>query len=352
MATKKPAVESAAPAADKKKALETAMAQIERNYGKGSIMRLGENLGVMVESIPTGSLSLDLALGIGGLPKGRIIEVYGPESSGKTTLALAFSKVLGLRFKRIQFTTDTLPSDITGFTVFNQQTGEFEYREGAANCQLLLADEINRTSPKTQSALLEVMEERSVTVDSQTHQLDAPFLCIATQNPAGAAGTQPLPDSQLDRFMVRLPIGYPSREDQIHIVQAQRLQNPLDDLSPVTDATSLIEVQQYLGTVHASDSVLGYAVDLCQATRELPLVELGVSPRGVGALVRMSRAHALLEQRDYVVPEDVQAVFSDVCAHRLVLRPQARVEGVTSQDLLTEVLRQVPPPAAPRWPHA
>ena len=271
---------------------------------------------------------------------------------GKTTLALAFSKVLGLRFKRIQFTTDTLPSDITGFTVFNQQTGEVEYREGAANCQLLLADEINRTSPKTQSALLEVMEERSVTVDGQTHQLDAPFLCIATQNPAGAAGTQPLPDSQLDRFMVRLPIGYPSREDQIHIVQAQRLQNPLDDLSPVTDATSLIEVQQYLGTVHASDSVLGYAVDLCQATRELPLVELGVSPRGVGALVRMSRAHALLEQRDYVVPEDVQAVFSDVCAHRLVLRPQARVEGVTSQDLLTEVLRQVPPPAAPRWPHA
>ena len=271
---------------------------------------------------------------------------------GKTTLALAFSKVLGLRFKRIQFTTDTLPSDITGFTVFNQQTGEFEYREGAANCQLLLADEINRTSPKTQSALLEVMEERSVTVDGQTHQLDAPFLCIATQNPAGAAGTQPLPDSQLDRFMVRLPIGYPSREDQIHIVQAQRLQNPLDDLSPVTDAPSLIEVQQYLGTVHASDSVLGYAVDLCQATRELPLVELGVSPRGVGALVRMSRAHALLEQRDYVVPEDVQAVFSDVCAHRLVLRPQARVEGVTSQDLLTEVLRQVPPPAAPRWPHA
>lgn len=271
---------------------------------------------------------------------------------GKTTLALAFSKVLGLRFKRIQFTTDTLPSDITGFTVFNQQTGEFEYREGAANCQLLLADEINRTSPKTQSALLEVMEERSVTVDGQTHQLDAPFLCIATQNPAGAAGTQPLPDSQLDRFMVRLSIGYPSREDQIHIVQAQRTQNPLDDLSPVADAASLIEVQQYLGTVHASDSVLGYAVDLCQATRELPLVELGVSPRGVGALVRMSRAHALLEQRDYVVPEDVQAVFSDVCAHRLVLRPQARVEGVTSQDLLTEVLHQVPPPAAPRWPHA
>ncbi len=271
---------------------------------------------------------------------------------GKTTLALAFSKVLGLRFKRIQFTTDTLPSDITGFTVFNQQTGEFEYREGAANCQLLLADEINRTSPKTQSALLEVMEERSVTVDGQTHQLEAPFLCIATQNPVGAAGTQPLPDSQLDRFMVRLPIGYPSREDQIHIVQAQRLQNPLDDLSPVADVTSLIEVQQYLGTVHASDGVLGYAVDLCQATRELPLVELGVSPRGVGALVRMSRAHALLEQRDYVVPEDVQAVFSDVCAHRLVLRPQARVEGVTSQDLLTEVLRQVPPPAVPRWPHA
>ena len=290
---------------------------------------------------------------IGVLARGHIL-LEGLPGLGKTELVKGLSRALDITARRVQFTPDLLPGDITGTPVLQERDGtkNFIFQEGPVFANIMLADEINRASPKTQSALLEVMEERSVTVDGQTHQLDAPFLCIATQNPAGAAGTQPLPDSQLDRFMVRLSIGYPSREDQIHIVQAQRLQNPLDDLSPVTDATSLIEVQQYLGTVHASDSVLGYAVDLCQATRELPLVELGVSPRGVGALVRMSRAHALLEQRDYVVPEDVQAVFSDVCAHRLVLRPQARVEGVTSQDLLTEVLRQVPPPAAPRWPHA
>lgn len=262
---------------------------------------------------------------------------------GKTTLAVAFSKTLGLSSKRIQFTPDTLPSDITGFTVFNHETNHFEYRDGAANCQLLLADEINRTSPKTQSALLEVMEEHTVTVDGETHVLPSPFICIATQNPVGSAGTQSLPESQLDRFMICLSIGYPSLENQMRIINAQRYSNPLSDVRPVTNAQNLLEVQNYLTSVRVADSVLSYAIRLCEATRVHPLVELGISPRGVSALVKMARAGAVLRERNYVVPEDVQSVFFDVCAHRLILRPQAQVDGITARDILAEILQQIKP---------
>ena len=265
---------------------------------------------------------------------------------GKTTLALAFSRVLGLQQKRIQFTTDTMPSDITGFTVFNRETNRFEYQNGAADCQLLLADEINRTSPKTQAALLEAMEEHNVTVDGITHPLPSPFVCIATQNPLGAAGTQPLPESQLDRFMVCLTIGYPSRENQISILNAQCYQNPLNGLNRIASAENVMEVQQYLSSVRAADAVLDYAVRLCEATREHSMVELGISPRGIAAVVRMARASAILRERNYVIPEDVQAVFVDVCAHRLVMRPQARVEGVSAADVLNEILHKVQPTAA------
>ena len=265
---------------------------------------------------------------------------------GKTTLALAFSRVLGLQQKRIQFTTDTMPSDITGFTVFNRETNRFEYQNGAADCQLLLADEINRTSPKTQAALLEAMEEHNVTVDGITHPLPSPFVCIATQNPLGAAGTQPLPESQLDRFMVCLTIGYPSRENQISILNAQRYQNPLNGLNRIASAENVMEVQQYLSSVRAADAVLDYAVRLCEATREHSMVALGISPRGIAAVVRMARASAILRERNYVIPEDVQAVFVDVCAHRLVMRPQARVEGVSAADVLNEILHKVQPTAA------
>lgn len=262
---------------------------------------------------------------------------------GKTTLAVAFSKTLGLSSKRIQFTPDTLPSDITGFTVFNRETNHFEYRDGAANCQLLLADEINRTSPKTQSALLEVMEEHTVTVDGETHVLPSPFICIATQNPVGSAGTQSLPESQLDRFMICLSIGYPSLENQMRIINAQRYSNPLSDVRPLTNAQNLLEVQNYLTSVRVADSVLSYTIRLCEATRVHPLVELGISPRGVSALVKMARAGAVLRERNYVVPEDVQSVFFDVCAHRLILRPQAQVDGITVRDILAEILQQIKP---------
>ncbi len=264
---------------------------------------------------------------------------------GKTTLALAFSKVLGLSHKRIQFTPDTLPSDITGFTMYNRQTKEFEYREGAASCQLLLADEINRTSPKTQSALLEVMEEHTITVDGTPHILPLPFVCIATQNPLGAAGTQQLPESQLDRFMVSLSIGYPTLKNQIRIIRSQKEGNPLDTLQTVTDAQNILDVQNYLSAIHMEDSVLAYAIELCEETRNHALVELGVSPRGVLALVRMARAHAVLRERNYVIPEDVQAVYKDVCAHRLVLYPQARVEGIGPDEILESILHKVKPQA-------
>lgn len=263
---------------------------------------------------------------------------------GKTTLALAFSRALGLDYKRIQFTPDTLPTDITGFTVLNRQTGAFEFKEGAAFCNLLLADEINRTSSKTQAALLEVMEEHHVTVDGVTHVLPEPFICIATQNPLGTAGTQRLPESQMDRFMVRLSIGYPSTDEQIRILKSRRYANPLDEIQPAASRDSIMDIRNYLSAIEASDEILYYITRLCEETRKLPLVEAGVSPRGAYALTQMARAHAVLESRSYVIPEDVQDVFADVCAHRLVLRPQARVEGVTERALLTKVLVAVRPP--------
>ena len=227
--------------------------------------------------------------------------------------------------------------------MYNRQTGEMEYLPGAADCNLLLADEINRTSSKTQAALLEVMEEHKVTVDGVTHILPSPFICIATQNPAGVAGTQALPESQMDRFMVRLSIGYPSTEDQAMILKARRYSNPLDDIQPVTTLENLSEIQNYLNSVKIGDDVLYYIIRLCEETRKHPLVEMGVSPRCVYALTRMAKAHAILAERGYVIPEDVVAVYTDVCAHRLLLRPQARIEGVTPEEILAGILEQVKP---------
>ncbi len=265
---------------------------------------------------------------------------------GKTTLALAFSKALNLTYKRIQFTTDTLPSDITGFTMLNRQTNQFEYQEGAANCNLLLADEINRTSPKTQAALLEVMEERTITVDGETHILAGPFICIATQNPVGAAGTQLLPESQLDRFMVRLSIGYPDMDAQMNILKARNHYNPLDTIQTVATRENILETQNYLSSIRVSDDILRYAIALCEATRQHPMIELGVSPRGIYALTQMAKAHAVMSDRNYLIPEDIQAVFVDVCSHRLVVKAQAKIEGLTEQKILNEILLAIKPQIA------
>lgn len=265
--------------------------------------------------------------------------------TGKTTLALALSKCLDLDYKRVQFTPDTMPSDITGFTMLNRKTGEFEFNWGAVNCNLLLGDEINRTSAKTQSALLEVMEELAVTVDGVSHPVPKPFICIATENPVGSAGTQPLPDSQIDRFMVRLSIGYPSTADQVNILKAKRYANPLDDIKAKISRDNLLEIQNFLGNVQVADTVLDYIVRLCEQTRDMELVELGVSPRGVIALTRMARACALIRERDFVSPEDVREVFKATCAHRLALKPQARIESVTAEDILDQAMEIVPAPS-------
>lgn len=213
------------------------------------------------------------------------------------------------------------------------------------NCNLLLGDEINRTSAKTQSALLEVMEELAVTVDGVSHPVPKPFICIATENPVGSAGTQPLPDSQIDRFMVRLSIGYPSTADQVNILKAKRYANPLDDIKAKISRDNLLEIQNFLGNVQVADTVLDYIVRLCEQTRDMELVELGVSPRGVIALTRMARACALIRERDFVSPEDVREVFKATCAHRLALKPQARIESVTAEDILDQVMEIVPAPS-------
>ncbi len=267
---------------------------------------------------------------------------------GKTTLALGFSKALGLDYKRVQFTPDTMPSDITGFSVYNRNTGEFEYKPGAADCHLLLGDEINRTSPKTQAALLEVMEEGSVTVDGVTHVLPKPFICIATQNHYGSAGTQALPESQLDRFMVRLSIGYPERDSQVQILKNRHGIGDLDYVRPMMTRDDVKEIQGYLYSVRITDDILYYITDLCAETRRSSMVELGVSPRGVQAVAQLVRARAVLKERDYVIPEDVQAVFTDVCAHRLVMKPQAKIEGITAVDVLAKILRHVKAPTLGR----
>lgn len=204
---------------------------------------------------------------------------------GKTTLAVTCSVVMGVQYQRMQFTPDVVPSDIVGFSVYNKATGGFDYKPGVVMTNLLLADEINRTSPKTQSALLESMEEKNVTVDGVTHPLPSPFICIATQNPLGASGTHPLPESQLDRFMIQLSIGYPSCEDQIKILNARRYTNPLHEIKPVCDAKSLMQVQDYLSAIKVTEDIMRYAIRLCEETRVHPFVELGISPRGVIAFV-------------------------------------------------------------------
>ena len=263
---------------------------------------------------------------------------------GKTTLALAFSKVLGLRFKRIQFTTDTLPSDITGFTVFNQQTGEFEYREGAANCQLLLADEINRTSSKTQSALLEAMEEGQVTVDGISHPLPKPFVVIATQNPTGAAGTQLLPDSQVDRFTLRLTLGYPAPRDEAAMIKNRQGGNPLDQIRPILTRNHLLNLQAMVAETYLSDSVIDYLVSLCAATRKNEDLSRGASPRASLSMASMAKAIAQLRGRDFVVPGDVKEVFLPTVAHRVQLSPKAESQGKTVQQVLKAILDATPAP--------
>ena len=264
---------------------------------------------------------------------------------GKTTLAVALSKALGIRYQRIQFTPDVLPSDVVGFSIYDKSTGNFKYMPGAVTrANLLLADEINRTSSKTQSALLEAMEERQVTVDGEVHPLEKPFLVIATENHVGAAGTQLLPHAQLDRFLVRLTIGYPSFEAQMDIIRDRATANPMESVQQVAVCEDILAMQKEAAAVMMKDEIVAYITRLAIASREHPMVELGISPRGALAVSRMARACAYLKGRDYVVPEDVRAVFVDVCGHRILLSQKAKAAHLTTRAVLEQIMKDTKEP--------
>ncbi len=263
---------------------------------------------------------------------------------GKTTMALAFSRAMSMAFSRVQFTPETMPSDVTGYSVLNKDTGRLEYRPGAALSNLFLADEINRTSAKTQSALLEAMEEGQVTVDGVSHPLPRPYTVIATQNPLGTAGTQPLPESQLDRFMLQLSIGYPSAEQEVLILKQTEGRRPLDFIKPAATLEEVEQMRAEAASVHVADDLYRYVAELCTATREDPCLRLGASPRAGGALVRACRASAWMGGRDYIVPADINLLFFDVLGHRVVLEPQAKMSGKDARSVLEGIVAQVPAP--------
>ena len=263
---------------------------------------------------------------------------------GKTTMALAFSRALGLSYNRVQFTPDVMPSDLTGFSLYNKATGRMEYQPGALLCNLFLADELNRATSRTQSALLEAMEEGQITVDGVTHAIPDPFLVIATQNPVGASGTQLLPDSQLDRFMLRLSIGYPAAQDELELLRRKQKGNPLEDVRQVMDHQHLARLRGMVDSVYIGDEVLTYILQLVRATREHPELAQGASPRAALALAAVSRASAFLRGRDFVIPEDVQYIWNNCIAHRLILPAGAAGGSERTAQIASEVLRTIRPP--------
>ena len=263
---------------------------------------------------------------------------------GKTTLASALAKCAGLKFRRAQFTPDVLASDITGFNIYNRAKETFEFREGLVMCNIFLADEINRASPKTQSALLEAMEEGQVTVDGETYVIPSPFIVIATQNPAGYVGTYPLPEAQMDRFSIRLSMGYPTEDEELNIILSRKNSNPIDSVEAVIGAEDIKRVSDSVASTDLPAEISRYIVKLVAATRNSQYISLGASPRASLALMKITKAFAFLRGRDYVTPEDVAAVFKPVTAHRLVLSQESRLAGMSVSDALDKVMREVDVP--------
>jgi MoxR-like ATPase len=264
---------------------------------------------------------------------------------GKTTLAIAFSKALSLADKRMQFTPDVMPADILGFNMYQKETGNFVYYPGAIMCNLFLADEINRTSPKTQSALLEVMEEQKVTIEGETRAVPNPFVVMATQNPKGSAGTQLLPEAQLDRFMICISMGYPNIKDEVEILKGKSTSS-VANITPILSKEQLMKMKDEVEAIHISDKLYAYIAMLSAATREHAYVQLGLSPRGSIACVKMAKAWAYIQGRNYVLPEDVVEIFEDVARHRIVLNTKARVARVSERAVLEEIIGQVKQPAS------
>ena len=308
---------------------------------------IAQNILHEVQSVVVGKDMIILKVLLAVLAGGHVLLEDMP-GVGKTTLALAFAKVLDLDYRRVQFTPDVLPSDVTGFTIYNKDTGNTEFKKGAAFCNLLLADEINRTSPKTQSALLELMEENAVTVDGVTHPLPSPYIVLATQNPTGSVGTQMLPESQLDRFMLRLHMGYPDLDSEVQILQARAGGDPMTQVRRIVTKDTLLQLQTAASQIFVDEAIMRYIAELSAATRSHEMIRLGVSPRGSLALCNAVRATALVRGRDYVVPDDIRVVIRECFAHRLLLQPRARVEKVTADALLEDILSTVPVPKLQR----
>jgi MoxR-like ATPase len=265
---------------------------------------------------------------------------------GKTMLARAMARSIGCDFNRIQFTPDMLPSDVTGVSVYNQKTREFEFRPGPIFAQIVLGDEINRATPKTQAALLEAMEERQVTIDGKTYPMQRPFLVLATQNPIEYEGTFPLPEAQVDRFLMRINLGYPQRQDEIAILDSQQDHHPIHDLQQVVSDAELMEAQNAVKHIYMDEQLKSYIVTLSQATREHPDVYLGASPRGSLALFQTGRARAAVQQRDFVLPDDIKALAVPTLAHRIIISPSARIKNISAETILREIMETIPVPGS------
>jgi MoxR-like ATPase len=286
--------------------------------------------------------TIELAV-IGLLCQGHML-IEDVPGVGKTMMARSLARSIGCTFSRIQFTPDMLPSDVTGVSIYNQNTRQFEFRPGPVMAQVVLADEINRATPKTQSALLEAMEERQVTVDGVTHVLEAPFIVLATQNPIEYEGTFPLPEAQLDRFLLRVRMGYPSLADEIEILGLQQIRHPIQTLEAVVSLDEIREVQELVKQIYVSDPVKRYIIELIRATRESSDVYLGASPRGSLGLFRAAQARAAMNGRDYALPDDVKLLAESVLAHRIIVDPAARLRNITSALIVQEIIRSLPVP--------
>ena len=313
------------------------------NEDQKKVLAFSQNVINEVKKVVIGKDEIIIKVLLSILSGGHIL-IEDIPGVGKTTLAIALSKALSLDYKRMQFTPDVLPSDVTGFSVLDKQTNEFRYKEGAAMTNLFLADEINRTSSKTQSALLEVMEEGKVTVDGVTHNVPDPYIVIATQNPMGSIGTQMLPESQLDRFLVRLTMGYPSFESEINMLKSKNTNVSTDEVKGVATKNEIILAKKTVDDIYVSDEVMAYIAALANATRNNSGIKLGLSPRGSIALLKISKATALLKGRDYVIPDDILYCFEDVVKHRLIFESRAKLNGTTHSQIIQTIISGVQVP--------
>lgn len=314
-------------------------------HGIGLVQSVTERIAQSVGQVIIGKRN-EIRLTVLGLVGQGHILIEDIPGVGKTMMTKALARSIGCSFSRIQFTPDMLPSDVTGVSLFNQKTREFEFRAGPIVAQIVLADEINRATPKTQAALLEVMEERQLTVDGITHKMDDPFLILATQNPIEYEGTFPLPEAQLDRFLIKIQLGYPNSAEELTMLSAQQYEHPINNMQPVVSVQELVAAQHAVRDVYVAEEIKHYIVDLVTATRQHPDVYLGSSPRGSIALFRTSQVRAAMAGRDYVIPDDVKALAEVTLSHRVIVGPEARVKRVSNRTIIQDVLVSTPVPGA------